>query len=275
MRKVFAGALLLFTVAEWSSSSRGQVDKTQETRDGKKVLAHRQIPYTAQYREEWIRPKTDTASGTFVEIETDAISSNGWLMHSFTSILPSGELSPTTRFVVVEPETQIQYTWLAASPGQKAPVQHRVEVTRPPSRYMETSLGSFPPDTTAWPGEAPLCMEDRPSARMHLASDMENLGFKTIDGIPVIGTRSVTTAPPDEINGIIRPAKAIFETWNDDTPCHSSLMVLYVITKPQLRWTKKLLSVSWEEPSSDLFKPPSDYEIPANDPVEASRPQTN
>jgi hypothetical protein len=52
----------------------------------------------------------------------------------------------------------------------------------------------------------------------------------------------------------------------------SFLMVEYVITKPGLKYTKKLLNVTWDEPNSDLFNPPSDYEIPPDGPVEAPRP---
>jgi len=86
----------------------------------------------------------------------------------------------------------------------------------------------------------------------------EDLGRRTIEGVPVEGTRTTTTIPAGQM-GNERPIDVVTERWYS-----SDLQVLVMSkqTDPRMgETTYQLTNVSRVEPVTSLFEVPSDYKL--------------
>ncbi len=86
----------------------------------------------------------------------------------------------------------------------------------------------------------------------------EELGSQMIDGIPVEGTRRMTTMPVGAM-GNDRPITTVTDTWMSPD---LKVMILSKTTDPRSgEHTQKLINVSRSEPDPGLFQPPPDYTV--------------
>lgn len=107
----------------------------------------------------------------------------------------------------------------------------------------------------------------------HAASQptTQSLGKRTIDGIEVEGTRSVTTIPAGEI-GNERPIEIVSERWYSP-----QLQTLLLSTHNDPRFgetTYRLTNILQSDPARSLFEVPSDYTIKDGAKIEIKRKST-
>lgn len=104
--------------------------------------------------------------------------------------------------------------------------------------------------------------QERPSHRLTDRArpqfTLEKLGEKTIEGLPVTGTRGTTIWPAGS-RGNDQPIAYVAETWISPD---LHLIVLHT-EHDQLRGnvTQKLININRAEPDPGLFRPPADYTI--------------
>jgi hypothetical protein len=93
----------------------------------------------------------------------------------------------------------------------------------------------------------------------------EQLGTKTINGLPAVGTRMTRTIPAGEI-GNLNPIEVVSERW------YSSDLQLPLLTThkdPMMgTTTTKLVNVTRAEPDASLFQVPADYKLVSGKPGE-------
>ena len=93
----------------------------------------------------------------------------------------------------------------------------------------------------------------------------EQLGTKTINGLPAVGTRMTRTIPVGEI-GNLNPIEVVTERW------YSSDLQMPVLTThkdPMMgTMTSTLVNVNRGEPDASLFQVPSDYKLVSGKPGE-------
>jgi hypothetical protein len=118
------------------------------------------------------------------------------------------------------------------------------------------------------PGTAEA-MHDRPG-KVWIGSNTANLkteqlGTKTINGLPALGTRMTRTIPAGEI-GNLNPIEVVTERW------YSSDLQLPLLTThndPMMgTMTIKLVNINRGEPDASLFQVPSDYKLISGKPGE-------
>ena len=118
------------------------------------------------------------------------------------------------------------------------------------------------------PGTAEA-MHDRPG-KVWIGSNAANLkteqlGTKTINGLPALGTRMTRTIPAGEI-GNQNPIEVVTERW------YSSDLQLPLLTThndPMMgTMTIKLVNINRGEPDASLFQVPSDYKLISGKPGE-------
>ncbi len=118
------------------------------------------------------------------------------------------------------------------------------------------------------PGTAEA-MHDRPG-KVWIGSNAANLkteqlGTKTINGLPALGTRMTRTIPAGEI-GNLNPIEVVTERW------YSSDLQLPLLTThndPMMgTMTIKLVNINRGEPDASLFQVPSDYKLISGKPGE-------
>jgi hypothetical protein len=261
----------------------------------KRLVRPAHLSYTAEYKETWVRKLSNGETSTYSVIEGEAVDADWRLLHSTTSILPSGALAPTTYFSLSD-LAQSHTSWMVIRPGERGIVLHRATVQYPlkpdavssckapvaltaaaqPASPTPEGSATKANQATADAQPAPPTADDQ-AARVHegfnairaqirLTMPPElrsgDLGFKTIKGIEVRGHRFTTTVPAGA-RGINNagPLEKTFEQWLDTTPGLQSLMVLQVIDDPEVHYTKELETISLGEPDPTLFQPPADYEI--------------
>jgi hypothetical protein len=297
MRETICAALALVAAAGAALSVLGQVGQDLSAAVKKESFTHRSMPYTAKYRETWVRKLADGRTRTTGEISAEARNSQGLSMHSQTIILPTGDPAPTTYFLVGD-LAQTRTSWSVMHSGEKGFVAHRATVVHPfdPDRVRSCAApaaASTPSAIAAQakpaPGEPPTNSiqqagaalpakptPDDPTARVHQAFDAlraelrakppgqdgGDLGTKRIKGIEVRGFRSITTIPTGTFGiGNTEPFERTFEEWHDTTHGLEFLTVLQVIDDPQVHFTRELESFTLGDPDPALFQPPADYEI--------------
>ncbi len=93
----------------------------------------------------------------------------------------------------------------------------------------------------------------------------EQLGTKTLNGLPAVGTRMTRTIPAGEI-GNLNPIEVVTERW------YSSDLQMPVLTTHQDpmmgTMTSKLVNINRTEPDASLFQVPSDYKLVSGKPGE-------
>jgi len=85
----------------------------------------------------------------------------------------------------------------------------------------------------------------------------EDLGDKTIEGVPAHGKR-VTTVWREGMNGEGNEHSRVSETWRSDQ-LHA-LVLRKSTGSSGSGGTEKLINISLEEPRAELFRPPADYQ---------------
>jgi hypothetical protein len=86
----------------------------------------------------------------------------------------------------------------------------------------------------------------------------EQLGTKTINGLPAVGTRMTRTIPAGEI-GNANPIEVVTERWYSPD---LQMTVLMTHADPMMgTMTTKLINVNRAEPDASLFQVPSDYKL--------------
>jgi hypothetical protein len=87
---------------------------------------------------------------------------------------------------------------------------------------------------------------------------VEDLGVKTVNGVPARGTR-VTTVVPSGAIGNDREFRSVSERWFS---ADLNMLIKSVSTDPRFGTTAyDLTNISRQTPDAALFRPPSDYEI--------------
>lgn len=286
---------VLAMVAGLTISGLGQAPAAPtSTAAVKRPVRPAHLSYTAEYKETWVRKLASGGTSTYSVIEGEAVDTEWRLLHSTTSILPSGALAPTTYFSLSD-LAQSHTSWMVNRPGEKGIVSHRATVDYPVKPGAVGSCAVPAADSTAGKAAAQRTnptsdglgrnevaaatqpakpTTDDPATKIHDAFNAiraqirssppmnGDLGTKTIKGIEVRGHRSTVTVPAGAFPLMnAEPFEKIFEQWHDTTPGLQSLMVLQVIDDPYVHYTKELETITLGEPDPTLFQPPADYEI--------------
>lgn len=187
------------------------------------------LPYTAEYSSTMLQNLPDGGSIAIESAETVAVDSKGRQMHSST---PKRE-GATTEVYVSDPTNQTLSYW--SVPGTTAQVMHA------PDLGMDTDCSR----------KMKAINVLHPAGLPNLP--IEDLGTKTILGIPVRGGRVVFA------KGLLTQTN---ELWTATDPELDRLAVLTISATGQSQtWTEKLTKFSQAEPDPKLFEMPAGRQI--------------
>jgi len=138
------------------------------------------------------------------------------------------------------------------------------------NRYMLNPENKTAHQMPLHPGKPGRGGPEATSGKMWIGSNAANLkteqlGTKTINGLPALGTRMTRTIPAGEI-GNRNPIEVVTERW------YSSDLQLPLLTThndPMMgTMTIKLVNINRGEPDASLFQVPSDYKLISGKPGE-------
>jgi hypothetical protein len=252
MRGNTFGVITLVGVVGWTLPVSGQTVMERATTGAPGHFVSRWTPYTAEFKQTWVRKQADGRTTTHEMTEIEARNSQGLEMHSSTNILPSGDPAPMTSFTVNEIATQIHTNWNVARPDENATLAHTATIVYPPDpdavRSCASHAAASMPSTVA---DKPMNEDPGPA--------MEDLGTRTFQGIEAHGHKFKTTAQPCLFTiGSTEPNARSFEQWTATDTVLGPLTVHQIIDDPQVHYTKELVSLTQDEPDPTLFQPPAD-----------------
>jgi hypothetical protein len=174
---------------------------------------------------------------------------------------PSTGAAKRTMIAIMDPVSGNRYM---LNPQNKTAHQMPLHPGKPGSGAPDAMHGRM----GVGPGTAEA-MHDRPG-KVWIGSNAANLkteqlGTKTINGLPALGTRMTRTIPAGEI-GNRNPIEVVTERW------YSSDLQLPLLTThndPMMgTMTIKLVNINRGEPDASLFQVPSDYKLISGKPGE-------
>ena len=121
---------------------------------------------------------------------------------------------------------------------------------------------------TLTPGNRPTA-DGRPSGSVDASgtvatnTNAESLGTKQLDGLQVVGTRTVHTNPPNGPND--KPFVSTVDTWT--SPELKVIVMMEVQTSNGDHHVTRLENIVRTEPSAALFQVPADYKVRDNMPA--------
>jgi hypothetical protein len=159
-----------------------------------------------------------------------------------------------------------------STPSTGAAKRTMVAIMDPVSgnRYMLNPENKTAHQMPLHPGKPGRGGPETTSGKMWIGSNAANLkteqlGTKTINGLPALGTRMTRTIPAGEI-GNRNPIEVVTERW------YSSDLQLPLLTThndPMMgTMTIKLVNINRGEPDASLFQVPSDYKLISGKPGE-------
>lgn len=187
---------------------------------------------------------------------------------------PSTGAAKRTMIVIMDPVSGSRYM---LNPENKTAHQMPLHPGKPgpggpEGMHVRMEAGSSAAEATQVEGVGPSAVEgmhDMPG-KVWLGSNTANLkteqlGTKTINGLPAVGTRMTRTIPAGEI-GNTNPIEVVTERWYSS---ELQLPLLTTHTDPMMgAMTVKLVNINRGEPDASLFQVPSDYKLVSGKPGE-------
>jgi hypothetical protein len=228
------------------------------------VAPHVPHPYTAKFR---ITTEQTLANGTTITHErTEIVVMDSEGRRLTASTFPVSEQIPERTMVnVSDPVARTSTNWMV--PGKRAQVQHRPAASE--SGQGATCWTTVVPQATTVPlspdraaGTVTASVgaggTSTVAPKRRTASNKEDLGTQTIQGVVATGTRFTLTTPAGA-DGNDAPLVRVREVWDAKS---LGLMVREVTDDPVTgKLTKELVELSQSEPDPATFQPPEGYVV--------------
>jgi hypothetical protein len=239
------------------------------------------LPYLAEFKTTQVRTLADGSTVTDESTEVVAVDSQGRRLTATTTAPSSGDVTPKTRFTVIDPMAHVWISW--ASPGKIATVaaipipaaaqcsyaavgSEIVTLSCAGSRTTQTPTSTFLGSIAKRLG----FLGTHNAAGLGCASGtvipttkstVEDLGTTTIHGVEARGQRTTTTAPGVAIQNI-PPQVTAFEVWTAIDPGLRGLVVRQLNDSSRSgKMSRELVKFARSEPDSSIFQVPRGYEI--------------
>lgn len=172
--------------------------------------------------------------------------------------LPAGETAPVM-IMISDPVGKVNYSLETRSKtATKMPTAGPFSVAVKGQATSGTFTAVVPAPSAGGGGNRIYLSQGMLGMSPDSAQKKEDLGRRTIEGVPVEGTRTTTTIPAGQV-GNERPIDIVSERWYS-----SDLQVLVMSkdTDPRMgETTYQLTNVSRVEPVPSLFEVPPDYQV--------------
>ena len=203
-------------------------------------------PYTAEYKLTRVKTQADGITVTTEFTEVVAVDSHGREMNSITRVPKSAEQTVHTNIGVLDPVSHTITRW--SVPGTTASVLNAPDLGEPETECAKKMKAVSPLSPFAAGGQKPA---------------IEDLGTKTIDGIPAHGGR-ITFINDAKNAGNTEPYERTNEMWSAIDPGLDGMRVRLLSDAGTFGSnTQELVKLTRGEPDPGIFKVPEDRSITA------------